>query len=316
MGTLKTLSDKIKFRKNAVLIFLIVVICITGILQPVFFSPRNIVNVLGQVSVIGILALGTTLLMVTGLIDLSIGMALSFVAVVVASVIKAFPEMSIVVPIAIGLVLGLGTGLLNGVIVANTKAQPFVITLGMMSVYQGFALLVTGGYNITNLGPAYEWLGTAKFLGIGINTHIFILLFLLFFYLLRYRKMGRFSYAIGGSEATAYLAGISVKRQKIINYMINGLMVGAAAILFSARIGSALPVMGSGYELQTIAAVVVGGTSLAGGRGSIVGSLLGVLLLGVISNSLNLLRVGNYFQFIILGSIIVLAVVTYRHDEK
>jgi len=303
-------------RQYAVLILLVIVSVLTGIFNPIFFTLNNIVNVIGQVSVLGILGIGMTLVMISGGIDLSVGTALSFIAVTVAKLIVSNPGLNIWIPIAVGLLMGLTIGFLNGLIISYSDAQPFVITLGMMSVYQGLALMITQGYAITGLGEKFEFIGSGRILGLSINSYIFIFFLIIYFVVLKFTQLGRYSYAIGGSEATAFLAGIKVKQKKIIYYTLNGLLVGVAAILFSARIGSALPLMGTGYELQAIAAVVIGGVSLAGGIGNIWGTLFGVLLLGVIANSLNLLQIGIYYQYIILGSIIVIAVIAYRFGGK
>ncbi len=303
-------------RQYAVLIILVIISIITGIFNPIFFTLGNIVNVMGQVGVLGILSIGMTLVMISGGIDLSIGTALTLVAVIVAKIIVKNPSMSIWIAIIIGILVGISIGFINGVLISYSNAQPFVITLGMMSVYQGLALIMTSGNGITNLGSEFENIGSLRFLGLSINAYMFIFLLLVFFIITKFTRLGRFSYAIGGSESTAFLSGIRIKKQKIIYYTINGFMVGVASVLLSTRIGAALPLMGSGYELQAIAATVIGGVSLAGGIGNVWGTLFGVVLLGVIANSLNLLQIGIYYQYIVLGVIIVIAVIAYSFDAK
>jgi inositol transport system permease protein len=304
-----------RVRDNAVLILLLIVIATTGAIRPVFLSTRNLINVLGQVSIIGILAMGTTFLMIAGQIDLSIGTAMSLVAVSVATFVTAF-QMPLLPAFLIGIAIGGAIGAINGIIVARSTAQPFVITLGMMSVYQGVSLLVTGGYNISNLGAQFDTLGRIRVAGIPFAAIVFVLVSMVSAIVLRYRRIGRYAYLIGGRRKTAYLSGVPVARSIVTYYVMSGVLLALAGVLFTARIGSALPLMGAGYELQTIAAVVVGGTSLSGGRGSVRGTVLGVLLLGTISNSLNILRIDNYFQYIVFGAIIVVAVVAYGNEKN
>jgi putative xylitol transport system permease protein len=216
-----------------------------------------------------------------------------------------------------GLSVGAAVGLVNGLIVAKTKVQPFISTLGMMSVLQGLALIVTNGRQIPNLGgKLFEPIGGGMVGFVPVPVIILFVIVLISHFLLRYTRWGRNWYAIGGNEETAFLSGIHVNAHKVAVYVINGLFAGIAAVILASRIGAALPLMGSGYELQSIAAVVIGGVTLTGGRGNMAGAFLGVLLLGVISNSLNMLNVSSFYQNITIGLIILLAVIANQYSQR
>lgn len=303
-------------RQNlAVLVTLLVICVVTAILNPVFINPSNLINVVRQISILGIVASGMTMLMISGGIDLSVGAALSLAGVVCGRVlVGGYGEVTAVVA---GVLVGATVGLVNGTIVAKTGVPPFISTLGMMSILQGAALMVTGGRQIPNVnGPYFSILGDGMLGFVPVPVIILFVVVLLSHFLLRNTKWGKRWYAIGGNEETAYLSGINVNRYKIAVYVINGTLVGVAAVTLASRIGAALPLMGSGYELQAIAAVVIGGVALTGGRGSILGTFLGVLLLGVISNSLNMLNVSSFFQNMAVGLIILIAVIANQYSLR
>lgn len=303
-------------RQNlAVLVTLIAVVIITSVLNPVFINPTNLINVVRQIAILGIVSSGMTMLMISGNIDLSVGTALSLAGVVTGRVLDSgYGQGTAVV---VGILTGGLIGLVNGVIVARTRVQPFISTLGMMSVLQGAALLVTNGRQIPNLGGEFfEFIGGGMVGFIPVPVIILFVVVLISHFLLRYTKWGRHWYAIGGNEETAFLSGVGINAHKIGVYVINGLFVGIAAVTLTSRIGAALPLMGNGFELQSIAAVVIGGVALAGGRGNMLGAFLGVLLLGVISNSLNMLNVSSFFQYVAVGSIILVAVVANQYSQR
>ncbi len=300
----------ITFQQGGIISVLIVLVIILGISSPVFLSPRNIRNILQQISTVGILSMGMTVLMVSGGIDLSVGSSISVASVIVGKWLKAgYPAgMGIV----LGLIIGCFIGYLNGLLASHTRAHPFILTLGNMTLFQGVAIIITEGYPITDLGEKFEFIGGATIRGVPFIVIIFFAVLLICFFLLRYTRLGRIAYAIGGNEYTTYLAGIKVKRYKIIYYVMCGFLTGLASMVLASRISSAIPTMGAGYELQSIGAVVIGGTPLTGGRGSVWGTLTGVLLLGIIANGLNLLHVDASWQYIVTGSIIVLAVILHE----
>lgn len=302
-------------RQNmAVLVTLIVLCIVISILNPVFLTPTNLVNVIRQISILGIVSCGMAMLMISGGIDLSVGATISLAGVITGKIlVNGYGEFTAIV---VGLLVGTVIGLFIGILVSVTKVQPFILTLGMLSLLSGFALIVTNGRQIPNVnGDFFAQIGGGM-LGF-VPVPVVLLLFVIFssHFLLRYTKWGRNWYAIGGNEETAYLSGINIRTHKIAIYMLNGFLAGVAAVVLASRIGAALPVMGNGYELRSIAAVVIGGVSLSGGRGNIFGAFLGVLLLGVISNGLNMLNVSSFYQNVTLGIIIIIAVIANQYSQ-
>ncbi len=307
---------QVRQRQNQAVLITILVICvITTLINPVFIKPANLINIMRQISILGIVASGMTILMISGGIDLSVGAALSFAGVVCGRVLAGgYGELTAVFA---GVAVGALIGLVNGTIVAKTRVQPFISTLGMMSILQGGALLVTGGRQIPNLdGDFFASIGGGMLGFVPVPVIVLLTVVLVSHFLLQYTKWGRRWYALGGNEETAFLSGVDVNRYKVSAYIITGVCVGIAAVTLASRIGAALPLMGSGYELQSIAAVVIGGVSLSGGRGNILGAFLGVLLLGVISNSLNMLNVSAFFQTMAVGVIILLAVIANQYRQR
>jgi len=306
------LARAVNIQQWGIILVLIALIIILGIISPVFLSGRNIRNILQQVSVIGILAMGSTVVMISGGIDLSIGSIVSVAAVVMGTMIKAgYPaELAILV----GLLIGSGIGLINGSLAAYTKAHPFILTLGTMTLFQGVAIIITQGFPITDLGQRFEWIGSARIWEIPVSVIVLLLVTLVCHFLLRYLRVGRLAYAIGGNEYTTFLAGISVRRYKILFYVICGFFAGLGSVVLASRISSAIPTMGVDYTLLAIAAVVIGGVPLEGGRGSVWGTFTGVLLLGVIANGLNLLHVEASWQYVLTGLIIIIAVIL--HEQR
>ncbi len=313
-GASSPLKHIFNFQQWGILLVLLTLIIILGITVPVFLSPRNIRNVLQQVATLGIVSLGMTILMISGGIDLSVGSSISVTAVIVGSLLKAgAPVLPIII---LGLAVGSCMGLINGTLAAHTKAHPFILTLGTMTLFQGLAIIVTGGFPITDLGKKFEFLGGGMIRGVlPLIVIIFFVVLLCGFFLLRYTRLGRVAYALGGNEYTTYLAGINVKRNKIIFYVICGFCAGLASLVLSSRISSAIPNMGTGFELNSIAAVVIGGTPLVGGKGNVWGTLTGVLLLGIIANGLNLLHVEGSWQYVVTG-IIIIAVIMHQSRQK
>jgi ribose/xylose/arabinose/galactoside ABC-type transport system permease subunit len=297
-----------------IVLVLIGLVIVISIASPVFLSPRNIRNVLQQVSTLGILSMGMTVLMISGGIDLSVGSAISTVAVIAGTMLKAgLPaELAIVT----GLALGCAIGCLNGVLAAYTRAHPFILTLGTMTIFQGVAIIITQGFPITDLGRRFEWIGGATIGPIPFIVILFFLVMTVCGLLLRFLRIGRIAYAIGGNEYTTYLAGIPVKRYKILFYVICGFFTGLAGLVLASRISSAIPNMGTGFEMNSIGAAVIGGIPLTGGRGNVWGTLTGVLLLGIIANGLNLLHVDASWQYVVTGLIIIIAVIIHEQRLK
>jgi ribose/xylose/arabinose/galactoside ABC-type transport system permease subunit len=286
--------------------FIILCVVLT-IASPAFMTVDNILNILRQVSIIGIISVGMTFVIINGGIDLSVGSVLALSAVVATSF--AHPDSyPLIVPIVIGMLVGTACGAVNGFVIAKWNIAPFIVTLGMMTVARGLTLVYTGGRPVTDLSEGYTNLGGGHILGIPIPIIFFIVVALIGSFILKFTKFGRYVFASGGNEQATKVSGINVNWVKIGVYSIVGLASGLAGILLSSRVMTGSPVLGTMYELDAIAAVVIGGTSLAGGIGSVGGTILGVLIVGVMNNGLDLLNVSSYYQQILKGLIIVLAV--------
>ena len=302
------------------LIVLIIICMVFAYLEPAFVSQRNIFNVLRQVSIYGLLAVGMTFVILTGGIDLSIGSVLAFAGLVAASVEKGGRGLlsvgaagesagyGIPAALASAILVGLLAGLLQGFTVSKLKVPPFIVTLGGMSVFRGAALLWSGGQPISAFRDAYKVLGQGFIGPVPIPVIIFLSCALIGFIVLTYTRYGRYIYAIGGNHEAARLSGLSTGGLLMSVYVISGFFAGFSGFLLSSRLNSAEQVAGVGYELTVIAGVVIGGTSLFGGEGGIFGTVVGILLIGVLSNGLTLLNVNPYYQQIVVGLIIVFAV--------
>jgi ribose transport system permease protein len=286
-----------------------VLMVVTATQSDVFFTWQNFENVLVQVAVVGILAAGTTMLMVSGGIDLSIGSSLSFSALIMADLMAHGTSAGLAVLVGIG--VAMGVGLVNGGLAAYSPTHPFIVTLGMLTLLQGAALLVSE-LPITAIPDGFLDLAEKEPLGLPLIVVAFLVVALVVHLILATTKFGRWLYAIGGSESAARLAGINVRGVKVALYGLNGVLVGIAAALLITQLTSAQARMGQGLELAAIAAVAVGGTPLAGGKGGMGGTLLGVLLIGLIANALNLMSISSNWQFVIQGAVIVVAVMAQR----
>lgn len=280
--------------------------------NPYFLRTGNIVNVLRQVSVNGILAVGMTFVILTGGIDLSIGSILAASSVIAASFVTGEHPMNPVLAILIGLGAGAGFGVINGALIAAVGLPPFVMTLGMLSIARGFTLIYSNGVPIPDLSPAFSWIGQATVGGVPLPVIVFAAVFLVAWATLRYTVFGRHVYAVGGNIRSARTSGINTKLVIFSVYVLMGVLAALAGLILTARVTSALPQAGLSYELDAIAAVVIGGTSLTGGVGSIAYTLIGVLIIGVINNGLDLMSVSSYYQQVIKGLIIVIAVLIDR----
>jgi len=285
---------------------IIVAIVIMSFLDPNFFTVRNLFNVLNQQATLGIVTMGVAIAMVAGCIDLTVGNLLASTAAIAALLLVA--GVSEIWVILLTCIAGLVAGALNGVIVVKTRINTFIATLGLMSVYQGVALIIPDGNNIYLKGRFANF-GTYRIAGIiPLPIIYFIVITIIVYLVMRFTKFGRRLYSIGGNAEAAYLAGINLDLNKIIAYAISGLLASFTSLIVISRIGQSQPAMGSAYPLEAIAAVVIGGASLSGGKGTIPGIFLGVILLGLIRNSLNILGVSSFYQYVMLGVIIIVAV--------
>jgi ribose/xylose/arabinose/galactoside ABC-type transport system permease subunit len=281
--------------------------------EEVFLTWDNLQAILVQVAALGVLSVGMTLLMVAGQLDLSVGAAATFIGVLAAKLVTG--GASELVTVIVCLAVGAGVGLLIGAIVASTRVAPFILTLGGLSVFSSLALIVADGQPIPT-GEAFTGFALDKLLGFNLPVVLMLVLFVAGALVLRYTRLGRNAYATGSNEEAAFLAGVPTSRVKVWLFGLNGLLVGAAGIVLLARLGAGDPRSGEGLELQAIAAVVLGGATLSGGRGTMWGTFLGVLLLGEIQNSLNLLDVQAFYQNLVLGGILIVAVVIAAITER
>lgn len=313
----KNINVKALLEEYKSLIGLVILIGIVGVLSPSFFTVANLLNVLRQTSINGVIAAGMTFVILTGGIDLSVGSILGFSGAVAASCLAS--GQSMLVTIVLTLVIGSGVGLINGIIISKGKLQPFIVTLATMTILRGATLVFTDGKPIS-LGSgssaiAFSKIGGGTIFGIPTPVVIMIFAFAICYYILTQTKMGRYTYALGGNEEATRLSGLNADRIKMFVYTISGLLASVAAIIITSRLFSAQPNAGDGYELDAIAAVVLGGTKLAGGKGKITGTIIGALIIGVLSNALNLLNVSSYFQMIAKGVVILIAVLLDRKND-
>lgn len=289
---------------------LIALCVVMTILSPYFLTFNNLFNVGTQIAVIAILALGQTFVIVSGGIDLSVGSVLAL-----AGVVFGWATVVANLPLPVALVLGIGSGalagLVNGLLITLGNLPPFIATLAMLSAARGLALVISGGVPLNPIPGAIRTLGSGDLFGfVPLPVILMLIMWALTVGFLRSTYSGRAMYAIGGNEEASRLSGINVYRQKLIIYTLSGLFAGIAGILLTARLASAQPQAAFTFELDAIAAVVIGGASLSGGVGSASGTVIGALILGVLRNGLNLLNVSSFWQQVVIGAVIALAVMT------
>jgi len=280
-----------------------------ALMQPRFLTAGNLQNVLSQVMVLGIIAIGQTLVILTGGIDLSVG-GIAAVSTMTGGLVMM--EYGTAAGALVMLLTGLVVGTVNGVLVSYVKLAPFIVTLGTVSVTESVTYVISDGRSLTGLPADFSWWGKGELGGIRVYVYIFVVLYVLGHVLLTRTKPGRFIYAIGSNSEAARLSGIDVARYQVLPYAITGVLCALAMMIEVSRLGAIDPNTGSGFELSTIAAVVIGGTSLMGGRGSVAGTLIGIFLIGVLQNGLNILGVNAFWQGTALGTVIILAVVLDR----
>jgi ribose transport system permease protein len=285
----------------------LIALCIVlWILTPHFMTVSNLLNVAQQTTIVAIIAVGMTFVIITGGIDLSVGSVLAFSGVTMATMLQKG------VPLGIALLVGLGAGLLcgllNGLLITVGRLPPFIATLGMMSVARGAALVFTGGRPVSGFSDTFRQIAVGEIFHIPAPVIIMLAVYLIAHFVLTKTKLGRYTYAIGGNEEATVLSGVNVRLYKTMVYGLCGMLSGLAAIILTARLNSAQPIAGMMYELDAIAATVIGGTSLTGGEGTIFGTLIGALIIGVLRNGLNLLDISSFVQQIVIGAVIIVAV--------
>ncbi|TFD63340.1 ABC transporter permease [Cryobacterium sp. Hh38] len=296
------------------LIGLIIIFIALSFLSPFFLTPRNLLNILSQVSAIGVMSVGAVLIIIIGGIDLSVGSVVALSSMSMAWLFRV-AELPFEIALVGGLVVGALIGLINGLLTAYGKLQPFIATLATMSAAAGLALFLTNGNPVNGFPQWFLAITSTSFIGIPIQGIVLILIFAITAFWLRYRPSGRALYAIGGNEEVARLSGLPIRRAKIAVYVIAGILAAIAGLLVTSRLDSAQPTAGVADLLNVIAVVVIGGASLSGGSGSMLGTFVGLLIIGVLNNGMSLLNVSPNLQPVVVGFVIVAAVMTDRRTS-
>lgn len=312
-------SIKKQFKENqnlGTILALIILIVFVSVLNPAFLQVNNLLNLMRQLIINGFIALGMTFVILTGGIDLSVGSTLALTSAIFAGLLQG--GMPTILAILIALGIGLILGLINGILITKGKLAPFIVTLATMTIFRGLTLVYMDGRPIA--GPkddfAFQFLGKGQFFGIPFQVILFIIAYLILWILLTKTSYGRKIYAVGGNEKASFISGIKIDKVKILVYVISALMAVLSGLILTSRLNSAQPTAGSAYEMDAIAAVVLGGVSMTGGSGSLTGTLIGILILGVLNNGLNLLGVSSFYQQIVKGVVILIAVLIDRKRNK
>ncbi|EEH96972.1 ribose ABC transporter permease [Clostridium tertium] len=296
------------------LIGLVLLCAIITFVTPSFLSLSNITNVFTQVSVNAIIAVGMTFVILTGGIDLSVGSTLAISGALSASIIKSTG--SVTLAIIVAALVGIAIGLVNGLLISKGKLQAFIATLATMTIFRGATLVFTNGTPISKLPEKFVNIGNGKIGFMPIPVIITVIVSIIAIYVLSQTRFGRYLYALGGNEDSARLSGINTDKIKTLVYVVSGFASSIAGVIITSRIASASPNAGTSFELDAIAAVVIGGTSLAGGEGKITGTLIGALIIGVLNNGLNLMNVSPFYQSIVKGLVILIAVLLDKKSRK
>lgn len=299
------------------LIGLIIFSIIISILSPRFLTRSNLFNVFRQTSINAIIAAGMTFVILTAGIDLSVGSILGFSGAIAAKMLAG--GSNIFVSLVVALIIGALAGALNGIIITKGKVQPFIATLAIMIFLRGTTLVLTDGRPIAipadKVSPIFRWIGVGSVGEIPVPIIIMTIVFIICYYILNHTQFGRHIYAVGGNEEASLLSGVNTDRVKILAYTISGILAAVAGIIVTSRLSSAQPTAGDGYELDAIAAVVLGGTSLVGGQGTVIGTIIGALIIGILNNALNLMDVQSYYQSIAKAIVILVAVLLDRKGK-
>ncbi|WP_443092524.1 ribose ABC transporter permease [Basfia succiniciproducens] len=292
------------------IVALLILIAIVSFINPDFFTIDNILNILRQTSVNAIIAVGMTFVILIAGIDLSVGSVLALTGAVAATMVGSELSMLLVIPVT--LLLGTLLGGISGVIVAKGKVQAFIATLVTMTLLRGVTMIYTDGRPIgtgfSDAADSFAYLGTGYLFGIPVPIWLMAIVFAVAWYVLKHMRIGRYIYALGGNESATQLSGINVNKIKIFVFAVSGFLSALAGLIVTSRLSSAQPTAGVSYELDAIAAVVVGGTSLMGGKGRVMGTLIGALIIGFLNNALNLLDISSYYQMIAKALVILVAV--------
>jgi len=316
MNKLKNLSHSSIMKSLGILPILIIIVILFSFLNPNFLSTNNLTNVLRQASINIVLAAGMTLVILTGGIDLSVGSILASTAVI--SLVTSLSPALGWLAVPVGLLFGLLIGVINGSLIAFLGLPPFIVTLGTMTAFRGAAYLLAGGTTVINNDLTFSWIGNNYLGPVPWLSVIALVIIVLTWFLLKRTVTGVRIYAVGGNAQAARLTGIKLWKIMLIVYGISGLLSGLAGVMLSSRLYSANGLLGQGYELDAIAAVILGGTSMTGGMGGIFGTLLGALIIAVLNNGLTIMNISFFWQLVIRGIVIIIAVVidTFRVGRK
>lgn len=309
---MKTKKVMNKIQDLGALIALIALIIVISIISPQFRTLDNFMSLVRQSSINGFIAFGMTCVILTGGIDLSVGSTLALSSAFCAFFIKS--GMPVGIAMLLALFIGTGCGLISGLLVTKGRLQPFIATLITMTVFRGVTMIFMDGKPISGLGDSslLKFVGKGNIFGIPFPVILFIVVFLIFLFLLQKTVFGRRIYATGSNAASAKLSGVNINKTKLITYAISGGMAALSGLILLSRLASAQPTLGDGYELDAIASVALGGTSMNGGRGRIWGTFVGVLIIAVLNNGLNILGVSSYYQSVVKGIVILIAVLSDR----
>lgn len=302
--------------KYGIYVALLLLVIAMSIASPHFLTPANLINLVRQIAVKGILAVGMTFILLTGGIDLGVGSVLALSGVIATSLATTEHNIPLVVSLLAGLAVGAVCGIFNGTLVSKFNVPAFIVTLAMTTIASGAALIYTNGRPVINLTDAYKVIGGKSIGPLPISIIIFLIVIAVAVFVLEFTTYGRHIRAVGGNEQAAITSGINAKAIKFSAYVVMGICCAIAGIILTSRVQTGNPSAGTGYELDAIAAAVIGGTSLSGGVGTVAGSVVGILILGVLSNGLDLLNVSSYLQDIIKGVIIVAAVLLDLRKNK
>jgi ribose transport system permease protein len=307
-------SLKANLSKYKSLLGFLILCIIISFITPRFLTVANMTNVLTQVSVNAVIAIGMTFVILTGGIDLSVGSILAIAGALAATVIKT--NGNVLLAIIVAILAGAAIGVINGLLVSKGKVQAFIVTLASMTIFRGITYVFTNGTPISGLSSGFGAIGNKKLGILPIPVLITAAAVVIAYYILSQTRFGRYLYALGGNEDSARLSGINTDRIKTWVYVVSGITAAISGVIITSRIGSASPNAGAGFELDAIAAVVIGGTSLSGGEGSVVGTIIGALIIGVLNNGLNLMNVSPFYQSIVKGSVILIAVLLDKKSNK
>lgn len=317
--------NKELLKKSQSLIALFLLCLVISILSDKFLTTNNLWNVLRQISVNICISVGMTLVVLMAGIDLSVGSVLAFTSAVCAGLLKngiaiqsldLFIGFTVLGSVLSALIIGLMMGIFNGWVITKFSLPPFVATLAMLTIARGATMLYTQGIPISNLGSSFEFIGSGWLLGIPVPVWISTIMVLIVVFITKKTAFGRYIYAIGGNEKAAFLSGININNIKLTVYGIAGMMAAIGGVLVTSRLNSAQPNAGTSYELDSIAAVVIGGTSLSGGVGTVTGTVIGAVIIGVLNNGLVLLNVSPFWQQVVKGLVILLAVIIDKKSKK